>query len=753
MPKMETENLPMMRGLGYKAGEARNPYSTSYSVGVGQGLFHKVKKEDDEDEDHEDHLSEFEKDQEYFSTLNVELTADHVPLGEILERLQSDEGNDRNNFIRLHAVTDSHSNISATLNVATLDLSTHSTFQQHISEIQDVLLNFKSDAPTSPNSTSSSLLSSPSFSPQVVPEVNSFLNNNILINIDGKSLSHCSAMSPQHSNHGYENMKSSPQECNLCNKMFGNASALAKHRLTHSDERKYLCTVCHKAFKRQDHLNGHLLTHRNKKPFECTADGCNKSYCDARSLRRHRENHHSSKDEKMVSPDSSVSSNVDMDEKSMGSDSFDSLRNSKPYKPGQDKDKALIKPELQALNILEKYIRNDKESFQNSSKLKPAAPTILHGPSQQSDVVVNMVECSICSRRFKNIPALNGHMRLHGGYYRKDNEKKQEIRIFQSEPMSNHTVSNNVKNLIEEKIIQKRKLEPVLTRTMGSSSDAKFQSLNVPSSSSSHTQCSTSVSGSSEPPYKRINQKPSALDNLVFPILPQPDTYKLLANLQNKQSEMGGFLPAQPLPNVPLPSSKCYNPVKTNDTHVKSAHMYNLLKVDNKHKTPRLGAEYQAVVPDLEIRTTEDKYGVLPRETQMWSPASSNDLSQSQIDVYIKFCLSSAVSVALTAESALQVLNWNNGDIMRATQEVVNGALSKQESPPAAWTPDHVDMFYEALCKHKKKFNKISDDIPGKSSKDCIEFYYFWKNLCREESQSFKSIISSVEDPEPNLLL
>lgn len=35
-----------------------------------------------------------------------------------------------------------------------------------------------------------------------------------------------------------------------------------------------------------------MLTHRNKKPYECKADGCGKSYCDARSLRRHTENHH-----------------------------------------------------------------------------------------------------------------------------------------------------------------------------------------------------------------------------------------------------------------------------------------------------------------------------------------------------------------------------------------------------------------------------------------------------------------------------
>jgi len=34
------------------------------------------------------------------------------------------------------------------------------------------------------------------------------------------------------------------------------------------------------------------MTHYSKKPYECKFAGCDKSYCDARSLRRHLENHH-----------------------------------------------------------------------------------------------------------------------------------------------------------------------------------------------------------------------------------------------------------------------------------------------------------------------------------------------------------------------------------------------------------------------------------------------------------------------------
>ncbi|MBL0731978.1 MAG: C2H2-type zinc finger protein [Desulfosarcina sp.] len=42
-----------------------------------------------------------------------------------------------------------------------------------------------------------------------------------------------------------------------------------------------------------------MMTHRSKKPFECKFDGCDKSYCDARSLRRHLENHHVHNPEQM----------------------------------------------------------------------------------------------------------------------------------------------------------------------------------------------------------------------------------------------------------------------------------------------------------------------------------------------------------------------------------------------------------------------------------------------------------------------
>lgn len=83
--------------------------------------------------------------------------------------------------------------------------------------------------------------------------------------------------------------------CDRCDKSFPNNSALQKHKLIHSEERNFVCQVCQKAFKRQDHLNGHLNVHKVVKPFPCVSPDCDKSYCDARSLRRHLEHAHNIK--------------------------------------------------------------------------------------------------------------------------------------------------------------------------------------------------------------------------------------------------------------------------------------------------------------------------------------------------------------------------------------------------------------------------------------------------------------------------
>ncbi|XP_072755383.1 uncharacterized protein [Anoplolepis gracilipes] len=365
-----------------------------------------------------------------------------------------------------------------------------------------------------------------------------------------------------------------PQQCQVCGKVFNNASALTKHKLTHSDERKYVCTMCGKAFKRQDHLNGHMLTHRNKKPYECKAEGCGKSYCDARSLRRHTENHHAgSKVNESVSPSSPTTGphtpntpgsnpstpstpGATSTTNGHGHAALKQLLATEPAQtqqqksatsPGANND-GLTKQQLELIQQIMQQTQQQQQqtttqqqqqqrtttpstavatqlqktqkpsikstaspgNISNNSvsgnatsnaRSSPKPKVWSHSQQQQqqaqqqqqqqqqqvgspgngnvgkgspspgnssspgtvatsnkSQTEPKPVECNLCHRKFKNIPALNGHMRLHGGYFKKDAEnKKSEKKEVIGPPLQ--TASVSVRALIEEKIIQKRTTE------------------------------------------------------------------------------------------------------------------------------------------------------------------------------------------------------------------------------------------------------------------------------------------------------
>ncbi|CAG4954218.1 unnamed protein product [Parnassius apollo] len=295
-----------------------------------------------------------------------------------------------------------------------------------------------------------------------------------------------------------------PQQCQVCNKVFGNASALAKHKLTHSDERKYVCITCAKAFKRQDHLNGHMLTHRNKKPYECKADGCGKSYCDARSLRRHTENHHQPPPDSNASSSNNGNSGSDRDSNSVriasptspsrnnplhsdlsnGSDKSNGTSTSGSGSGGSSDSSPPGTPPAPATppsrfsknknnSGKPKISNNAQQGCQKGGSVGSGSGTTSGAGSGAAAIVtrpgeIKPVECNLCHRKFKNIPALNGHMRLHGGYFKKDSDSKKLDKKESSGPPL-QTASVSVRALIEEKIISRR--GAVTSATTGTSAD------------------------------------------------------------------------------------------------------------------------------------------------------------------------------------------------------------------------------------------------------------------------------------------
>ncbi|CAF1313821.1 unnamed protein product, partial [Rotaria sordida] len=208
-----------------------------------------------------------------------------------------------------------------------------------------------------------------------------------------------------------------------CAKIFSNKSALAKHKLTHCQDRKHKCSKCNKGFKRLDHLHGHMLTHEEEKPHKCRVPDCNRTYCDARSLKRHIENahqnilaaiHQGGHDEyrNFLPETASVKT------KELSSDfSIDSIDHNSPHSSSMDNEPTFH---------MTQQIRST-----NGHKI---IPTYTFDEEK-------CVECHICRKSFKNGAALNGHMRLHGGFNDKQ-ASPSSIENIPKKKRSTHPINN-----------------------------------------------------------------------------------------------------------------------------------------------------------------------------------------------------------------------------------------------------------------------------------------------------------------------
>jgi len=66
-------------------------------------------------------------------------------------------------------------------------------------------------------------------------------------------------------------------KCKVCSKGFPTGARLKKHRIIHSEERKFPCMVCGKSFKVRNYLKTHTKqVHNGEKPFFCVE--CGKSF-------------------------------------------------------------------------------------------------------------------------------------------------------------------------------------------------------------------------------------------------------------------------------------------------------------------------------------------------------------------------------------------------------------------------------------------------------------------------------------------
>uniref|UniRef100_A0A182YAS3 Uncharacterized protein n=1 Tax=Anopheles stephensi TaxID=30069 RepID=A0A182YAS3_ANOST len=141
-----------------------------------------------------------------------------------------------------------------------------------------------------------------------------------------------------------------------------------------------------------------------------------------------------------------------------------------------------------------------------------------------------------------------------------------------------------------------------------------------------------------------------------------------------------------------------------------------------------LGPDYQATLPEC----TRPVYGGLQQfhaaqqAQRLWDPALAPN--ERQVQRFIELARSSAAPLGChTEENALRALLEANGEIHQAILGMLQG-------PPATihrrWTADEIEQLIQGLEEYGKDFHRIARDLlPGKSTADCVQMYYFWKKL------------------------
>ncbi|KAM9294312.1 REST corepressor 1 [Gastrophryne carolinensis] len=131
----------------------------------------------------------------------------------------------------------------------------------------------------------------------------------------------------------------------------------------------------------------------------------------------------------------------------------------------------------------------------------------------------------------------------------------------------------------------------------------------------------------------------------------------------------------------------------------------------------RVGAQYQAVVPDFDPEVAKscqerENLGML-----VWSP--NQNLSEAKLDEYISVAKEKH---GYNMEQALGMLFWHKHNIEKSLADLPNFTPFPDE-----WTVEDKVLFEQAFGFHGKTFHRIQQMLPDKSIASLVKFYYSWK--------------------------
>ncbi|KAB0397451.1 hypothetical protein E2I00_000866 [Balaenoptera physalus] len=418
----------------------------------------------------------------------------------------------------------------------------------------------------------------------------------------------------------------------------------------------------------------------------------------------------------------------------------------------------------------------------------------------------NKLTCSICLKEFKSLPALNGHMRSHGGMRASpslkqvsrsqppvlprpsrdkpassmsDDEMPVLVRMTLSPPHSPQGAAPHPPAEIP------KKPQPGLAKAEEALKTAppekkKFrhrpEPLFIPPPPSYTPNLAASHSGATL--YQSQLRSPRVLgDHLLLdpshelpPYTPPPmlspvrQGSGLFSNVLISGHGAGAHpqLPLTPL--TPTPRVLLCRPNSIDGSNVTVTPGPGEQTVDVEPRI-NIGLRFQAEIPELQdvSALAQDTH----KATLVWKPwpELENHDFQQRVENLLNLCCSSALPGGGTnSEFALHSLFEAKGDVMAALEMLLLRKPVRLKCHPLAnyhyagsdkWTSLERKLFNKALATYNKDFIFVQKMVKSKTVAQCVEYYYTWKKIMRlgrkhrtRLSEIIDDCVTSEEDEE-----
>ncbi|KAJ1372668.1 ELM2 and Myb SANT-like domain containing 1 [Parelaphostrongylus tenuis] len=177
-----------------------------------------------------------------------------------------------------------------------------------------------------------------------------------------------------------------------------------------------------------------------------------------------------------------------------------------------------------------------------------------------------------------------------------------------------------------------------------------------------------------------------------------------------------------------------------------------------------IGREYQARVRkwnDRKIHNSELE-AIEDRDEIVFSPEILCDIEKDQIEAFELLACSQAIPrPGRNKELALHLLMENKGNIEAAVADLLRSDTLDWEQyqiiygshylDSVSWSPEEVNAFQDAIYKTEKDFHQVAQELPSKTVRECVEFYYTWKKTCPDDYRKLRNLRRKRQLLELNL--